>query len=64
MQLCILKYGTDERCYGISRDGCQKMMCVIIFPSSEAWKRSVNIRRESGKATLGGGTRNMCVCVV
>lgn len=59
MQLCVLKYGTDERWYGISRDGFQKMMRMIVFPSPEAWKRSVNIHREAGKASLGGRTRNI-----
>lgn len=64
MQLCMLKYGADERCYGISRDGFQKMICMVIFPSSEAWKKSMNIHREAGKASLGGRIRNMYVCVV
>lgn len=49
MQLCILKYDHGEKWYGISTDSFQNMICLVICPSLEAWKRLAHIYRDAGK---------------
>lgn len=59
MQLCILKYGTDERWCEVSRHSFQKVICMTMFRSPKAWERSMHIYRETGKAGLG-----VCICSI